>query len=85
MTAEYLINRTPISTLDWMSLLSKLRRELNIPERDEYSYLRSFGCTAYAMDRSVSKGDKMKPAANIGYLVGHNSHNIYGILLLDIK
>lgn len=35
MTAAYLINRTPTSTLGWLSPLSKLRKYLNVPDRDE--------------------------------------------------
>ncbi|KAI0996919.1 hypothetical protein K3495_g11263 [Podosphaera aphanis] len=83
MTAAYLINRSPTSSLGWLSPLSTLRQSLKIPERDEYSHLKAFGCTAYALDKSIAKGDKMKPRAKTGFLVGYNSRNIYRILLLD--
>ncbi|KAI0992063.1 hypothetical protein K3495_g16123, partial [Podosphaera aphanis] len=83
MTAAYLINRSPTSTLDWLSPLSKLRQTLGIPDRDEYSHLKVFGCTAYALDKNIPKGDKMKPRAKAGFLVGYNSRNIYRILLLE--
>ena len=61
MTAAYLINRSPTSSLEWISPLSKLRQALGIDDRDEYSHLKAFGCTAYALDKSIPKGDKMKP------------------------
>lgn len=83
MTAAYLINRSPSSSLSWLSPLSTLRKSLKIPERDEYSHLKAFGCIAYALDKSIAKGDKMKPRAKTGFLVGYNSRNIYRILLLD--
>ncbi|KAI1006666.1 hypothetical protein K3495_g1554 [Podosphaera aphanis] len=83
MTAAYLVNRTPTSTLDLNSPLSKLRRVLGIPDRDEYSHLKAFGCTVYALDKSIPKDEKMKPRANTGFLAGYNSRNIYRILLLD--
>ncbi|KAI0992828.1 hypothetical protein K3495_g15356, partial [Podosphaera aphanis] len=83
MTAAYLINRTPTSVLQWLSPLSKLRKSLGIPDRDEYSHLKAFGCIAYALDKSIPKGEKMKPRAKSGFLVGYNSRNIYRILLLE--
>ncbi|KAI0991696.1 hypothetical protein K3495_g16491, partial [Podosphaera aphanis] len=70
MTAAYLINRSPTSTLNWLSPLSKLRQTLGIPDRDEYSHLKVFGCTAYALDKAITKGDKMRPRAKTGFLVG---------------
>ncbi|KHJ31949.1 hypothetical protein EV44_g3809 [Erysiphe necator] len=83
MTAAYLINRTPTATLNWLLPLSKLRMALEIPDKDEYSHLKAFGCTAYALDKSIPKGEKMRPRAKRGLLVGYNSRNIYRILLLD--
>ncbi|KAI0991201.1 hypothetical protein K3495_g16986, partial [Podosphaera aphanis] len=38
---------------------------------------------AYALDKSIPKGEKMKPRAKSGFLVGYNSRNIYRILLLE--
>ena len=70
MTAAYLINRCPASSLGWLSPLSKLRQSLGIPDRDEYSDLKAFGCAAYALDKMIPKGDKMKPRAKKGFLVG---------------
>ena len=83
MTAAYLINRTPTASLQWLSPLSKLRQTLGISDRDEYSHLKAFGCTAYALDRSITKVQKMRPREKAGFLVGYNSRNIYRILLLD--
>lgn len=83
MTAAYLINRTPTATLNWLSPLSKLRMALEIPDKDEYSHLKAFGCTAYALGKSIPEGEKMRPRAKRGFLVGYNYRNIYRILLLD--
>lgn len=83
MTAAYLINRIPTVTLGWLSPLPKLHQVLGISERDEYSHLKAFGCKANALDKSISKGEKMKPRASGESLIGYNSRNIYRILLLD--
>ena len=56
---------------------------MSIHDRDEYSHLKAFGCTAYALDKAISKGDKISLRAKKGYLVGYNSRNIYRILLLE--
>lgn len=52
-------------------------------ERDEYSHLKVFECTAYALDKYISKGEKMRPRAKKGYLVGYNSRDIYRILFSE--
>ena len=79
MTAGYLINRLPAKQLDWKSPLDNLRNQLNRPVRDELSHLRVFGCRAYPWIPNVAKGDKMHPRAQIGYLVGYESRNIFRI------
>jgi hypothetical protein len=79
MTAGYLINRLPARQLNWKSPLDTLRNQLNLPVRDELSHLRVFGCRAYPWIPNVAKGDKMHPRAQIGYLVGYESRNIFRI------
>lgn len=69
MTAAYLINRIPSLSLGWMSPMSKLQQALGVPDRDEYSHLKVFGYTTFALDKTVLIGEKMKARAKTGYLV----------------
>ncbi|KAI0994137.1 hypothetical protein K3495_g14047 [Podosphaera aphanis] len=68
MTSAYLISHIPKATHSWLSPLSKLRQPLGIPDSDEYNHLKAFGRTAYALDESIAKGDKIKLRAKKGFL-----------------
>lgn len=83
MTASYLINRTPSAALGRLSSLTKLRKNLSIQDRDEYSYLKASKCIVYALDKSIPKSEKMKERAKTEFLVEYNPRKIYRILLLD--
>jgi hypothetical protein len=83
MTAGYLLNRTPTKQLNWKTPIETVRSLLGKPWKDELSHLRVFGCRAYPWIPTVAKGDKMHPRAQIGYLVGYESRNIFRVWIPD--
>jgi hypothetical protein len=43
------------------------------------AHLRVYGCRAYPLIHEIPKKQKLRPRAQIGYLVGYNSSNIFRI------
>jgi hypothetical protein len=51
----------------------------NRSTRPNLGYIRIFGCKAYAKEFKIPKLQKMRARAQIGYLVGYDSSNIFRI------
>lgn len=78
--AGYLLNRTPAKQLDWKSPLEALQTHMGvINPKPSISHLRIYGCRAYPLIHKILKKEKLKPRAQIGYLVGYQSSNIFRI------
>jgi hypothetical protein len=87
--AVYLHNRTPRAKNRWVIPYTLFHGYLG--ERDgiegshtpETAHLKAYGCVAYAAittyKRGLSKLRKLDPRADVGYLVGYDSTNIYRI------
>jgi hypothetical protein len=87
--AVYLYNRTPRAKNRWATLYTLFHGYLG--ERDgikgsytpETAHLKAYGCVAYAATttykRGLSKLRKLDPRADVGYLVGYDSTNIYRV------
>lgn len=65
LTAGYLINRTPLSVLNW-----KTSFELLFHKIPPYSHLKSFGCFAYVHDYRLPK-DKFRPRGRKCVFLGY--------------
>ena len=74
LTACYIANRTPTKRHAW-----KTPFELFIKSIPSIAYLHPFGCRAYPLIYNISRLQKMSPRAQIGYLIGYDSTNIYRI------
>lgn len=81
IAAGYLLNRTPTKQLDWKSPFEYLRIDLGQPPKDELSHLKVYGCKAYPRVPNIPKGNKMDERAEVGYLMGYESRNIFRIWL----
>ena len=73
-TAAYIANRTPTERLKW-----KTPFEMFASQKPMIGHMHPFGCRAYAMDLKIPKLNKMRPRAQIGYLMGYDSTNIFRI------
>jgi hypothetical protein len=66
--------------LDWKTPLETLQQLTNTPNpRPSIAHLRVYGCRAYPLNYNITKSEKLKPRAHIGYLVGYDSTNIFRI------
>ena len=70
----YLQNRTLIKSKGWKTLY-----ELAFGKPPNISYLKVYGCRAYALRYKILKTNKLEPRAKLGHLVGYESTNIYRI------
>ncbi|KJZ69618.1 hypothetical protein HIM_10981 [Hirsutella minnesotensis 3608] len=90
--ATYLHNRSPQQAQDWKTPFEKLQLWLQQQNRDtgyaqsqpDIAHLKAYGCKAYpltkdALKRIQRKDLKTAPQAEIGYLVGYESSNIFRI------
>ncbi|KAF2860359.1 hypothetical protein K470DRAFT_217165 [Piedraia hortae CBS 480.64] len=68
----YLLNRTPVKTLDWESPLDALNQK---PET--ITHLKAWGCKAYPLVHLIPRTHMQEPRVNIGYLVGCRSRNSF--------
>ena len=77
-SACYLRNRTSLERNNWKSPY-----ELVFDKRPNITYLKAYSCRAYAMTAAAqlkrSRRLKLDPRAEIGYLVGYVSSNIFKI------
>jgi hypothetical protein len=89
LAGVYLHNRTPKAKNDWNTFYTLFQRY--IAKRDgikgpitpEIAHLKAYGCTAYAATaiykQKKARLRKLDPWADIGYLVGYDSTNIYRV------
>ncbi|KAJ2903487.1 hypothetical protein MKZ38_009886 [Zalerion maritima] len=61
--------------------MARLYSELNIPHKHYIRHLRTFGCKAFVLQKNIPRGDKMRPRAALGRLVGYEGRwgNIFRI------
>jgi hypothetical protein len=80
--AGYLMNRTPRKSFGWKSPWQDLQECLGLPvHQPDISHLKVYGCKAYALipPEKIPRKDKLAPRAEIGWLIGYQSTNIYEI------
>jgi hypothetical protein len=88
-TAIYLYNRTPRADFRWVSPYERFyswltdNQEISGRTKPQLAHLKAYGCKAYAMTTDAKlknkRLQKLNPRANIGYLVGYDSTNIFRI------
>ena len=76
--AGYLNNRTPKRKLQWKTPIKSL-----LKRRPKLSHLYAYGYRAYPLNKHILRTQKLKPRAQIDYLVGYDSLNIYRIWILS--
>jgi len=80
--AAYLLNRSPTRRLKWetpQGMLSRLSTLVAKETEPDLSHIRVYGCLSYVHIKNRPKKEKLVPKAEIGYLVGYDSTNIYRI------
>ncbi|OQE59396.1 hypothetical protein PENNAL_c0325G00318, partial [Penicillium nalgiovense] len=86
-TSAYILNRMPTKLADgrwiipWMELMKLAAPDGIKDQRINLSNLRVYSCLAYTriLDSKRTQSDKMSPRAEIGFLVGYVSKNLYRI------
>ncbi|KAI1829116.1 hypothetical protein DTO027I6_9863 [Penicillium roqueforti] len=86
-TSAYILNRMPTKLADgrwiipWMELMKLAAPDGIKDQRINLSNLRVYSCLAYSriLDSKRTQSDKMSPRAEIGFLVGYVSKNLYRI------
>ncbi|KAJ3454408.1 hypothetical protein MRS44_018302 [Fusarium solani] len=91
-TAVYLHNRSPQQSNNWKTPFQQLHNWLKDNNRDtgyinqqpDVAHLKAYGCRAYPLTREAQQGTQkraLKTAAHaeVGYLVGYDSSNIFRI------
>jgi hypothetical protein len=78
--AAYMLNRKPTRTLDWKTPIEVLQTCQDDPNPNPSTgHLKMYGCRTYPLIHNVPKTQKLDPRAEIGYLVGYDSTNIFRI------
>jgi hypothetical protein len=77
--AAYMLNRKPTRTLDFKTPLEVLQACQGIHEHPSTAHLKVYGCRAYPLVHDIPKLEKLEPRAEIGYLLGYDSTNIFRI------
>jgi hypothetical protein len=75
-TAAYVLNRTPTEAPQW-----KTPYEVVWGTKPKVQHMRSIGCRAYVLNRSLKRADRLESRALISHLVGYDSTNIFRIWL----
>ena len=75
-TAAYIANRTPTKRLAWETPFKGFTKETPM-----MGHMHPFGCRAYAVEHNLPRKEKMLPRAQVGYLVGYDSTNIFRVWL----
>jgi transposase InsO family protein len=78
--AAYMLNRKPTRTLDWKTPIEVLQTCQGVSDPNpSTAHLKIYGCRAYPLIYNIPKTQKLDPRAQIGYLLGYNSTNIFRI------
>jgi hypothetical protein len=79
--AAYLLNRSPIRLLKWLTPIGFIEQYLGNPvPKPSLNHLVPYGCRAYAYIKKQPKLEaRLNHRAYIGYLVGYDSTNIFRI------
>ncbi|KAI0994003.1 hypothetical protein K3495_g14180, partial [Podosphaera aphanis] len=81
-TAGYILNRSPTRSLGFKTPLGFLKEYLGESNPEPFiAHLQPYGCKAFSLIKNRPKLDKLTPRAEIGYLVGYVSTNIFRIWL----
>ncbi|POS81932.1 hypothetical protein EPUL_006431, partial [Erysiphe pulchra] len=79
-TAGYILNRSPTRSLGFKTPLGFLNEYLKQPNPEpSIAHLQPYDCKAFSLIKNRPKLDKLEPRAEIGYLVGNQSTNIFRI------
>jgi hypothetical protein len=82
----YLLNRTPQQKNNWITPIERLNRFKGIDNaKPKCSHIRIYGSKAYALNHKIARTDKLAPRANVGYLVGWDSTNIFRVWVPILK
>jgi len=73
-TAGYYLNRMPHKALQWKTPFEAVHSH-----KPSLAHIRLLGCKAYMLDKHVPKLKKLDPRAQIGYLIGYQSTNLWRI------
>jgi hypothetical protein len=97
-TALYLHNRSPQQANNWKTPFERLHQWLQDNSRDsgylqtqpDITHLKAYGCRAYPLTREALQGKQKKnlkthPHAEVGYLVGYDSTNIFRVWIPERK
>ncbi|KAF5186325.1 Transposon ty1-gr2 gag-pol polyprotein, partial [Thalictrum thalictroides] len=85
-TAGYLLNRSPLRSLGFKTPLGFLKEYIGEPSPEpSIAHLQPYGCKAFAHIKNRPKLSKLTPRAEIGYLVGYDSTNIFRIWIPSRK
>ncbi len=80
IAAGYIMNRTPTKALEWETPLGLLQKLKGIsPYQPSVGHIRSYGCKAYAQNKTLDKLDRLESRAHVGFLVGYHASNIWKI------
>lgn len=78
--AGYLLNRSPTRSIDWETPDGFLAKASGMQsQKPSLAHLRVYGCRAYVHIPNRPRLDKLEPKAEVGYLVGYESTNIFRI------
>jgi hypothetical protein len=82
----YLLNRTPQQKNNWITPIERLNRFKGIENaKPKCSHIRIYGSKAYTLNHKIARTDKLAPRANVGYLVGWDSTNIFRVWVPVLK
>lgn len=79
-TAGYILNRSPTRSLGFKTPLGFLNEYVKLPNPEpSIAHLQPIGCKAFSLIKNRPKLNRLIPRAEIGYLVGYQSTNIFRI------
>jgi hypothetical protein len=85
-TAAYILNRTPQQEANWKTPWERLSEYKGVQQpKPKCGHMRIIGSKAYALKHNIPKTDKLSERADIGYLVGYDSTNIFRVWIPTLK
>ena len=66
------MNRTPFKKHEW-----KTSFEMATDKKPNLAHIIQYEAKAYPLDKNISRKEKMRSKAHIGFLVGYDSTNIF--------